>query len=736
MTDAITRREFLKLTSLGICTAVLTGCGPASRYVKRQPYADMPEYTRAGTSVYFATTCGECPAGCGLIARTMEGRAIKVEGNPDHPVSHGATCSRGQATIQGLYNPDRITAPGKQSKRGSGVFEPLEWEAAIGVVKEALQANLPEQAAFLLGMFPDHLYDLARLVWGSAGQENVLRYGTLGEFEGRSALTLASKMLFGVEQLPTFEIERADILFSFGANFVETWISPVAYAYGYGMMRQGHTGERGYLVQFEPRMSQTAANADEWYPITPGSEVLLAQGLCRLVAEIKNGSAPAAFAQVDIAEVSARSGVAESDLRRLASLFSASPRPLALPGGIPLGHTDGLTAAQAILALNTIAGNLGNAGGVYFLPSALPAGFPTSTASAQALVEKMNAGQIKALFVHGVNPVYDLPKSIGFIQAMEKVPLLISFASFPDETALQSDYVLPDRTPLESWGYQRVLAGSNRSTLSGLQPVVVPLHNTRATADVLLTAVGEIGGSLATAAPFSDEVDYLQKTTQALMAQAGFYNAPSAEEFWTLWQQHGGWWSLQPDWQAPAASIPFDQPLSSLNVPQPADSAPFSGDAAEFPFYLLPYPSPNLGDGSGANRPVLQEIPDPMTTVMWNTWVEINPQTARELGVKNDDVVKISSPTAEFEAVVYEYQGIHRNVVAIPLGQGHTAFGRYAQGRGVNPKDLLAWVDNAAGGLATMATRVKVTPTDKSRKLARYESVEASSGPSSLFGGF
>jgi molybdopterin-containing oxidoreductase family iron-sulfur binding subunit len=125
-----------------------------------------------------------------------------------------------------------------------------------------------------------------------------------------------------------------------------------------------------------------------------------------------------------------------------------------------------------------------------------------------------------------------------------------------------------------------------------------------------------------------------------------------------------------------------------------------------------------------------------MTTVMWNTWVEINPQTARELGVKNDDVVKISSPTAEFEAVVYEYQGIHRNVVAIPLGQGHTAFGRYAQGRGVNPKDLLAWVDNAAGGLATMATRVKVTPTDKSRKLARYESVEASSGPSSLFGGF
>jgi anaerobic selenocysteine-containing dehydrogenase len=132
---------------------------------------------------------------------------------------------------------------------------------------------------------------------------------------------------------------------------------------------------------------------------------------------------------------------------------------------------------------------------------------------------------------------------------------------------------------------------------------------------------------------------------------------------------------------------------------------------------------------------VLQEIPDPMTTVMWNSWVEMNPQTARQLGVKNDDVVKITSPAGEVEAIVYEYQGIHPEVVAIPIGQGHTAFGRYAQGRGINPLDLLTTGVNAAGNLASMATRVKITPTGRSKKLARYESIGAGIGPSSLFGG-
>jgi anaerobic selenocysteine-containing dehydrogenase len=733
MNDAISRREFLKIAGLGSgIGAVLTGCGPASRYVKRQPYGEMPEYTVTGQSVYFATTCGECSASCGLIVRTMEGRAHKVEGNPAHPVAHGGTCTRGQATLQGLYNPDRIQEPGKQASRGAGKFDPIDWETAVGVVKDALQKNAPGEIAFMMGLFPDHLFDLVQMISTGLGGANITRFGTLGEYEARITLAQAAKNQFGIPKIPSFDLENAEMTFSFGANFVETWLSPVAYAKAYGVMRQGHQGQRGYLVQFESRMSQTAANADEWHPINPGSEALLAQGLARLVAELKTGSVPAAFAEVNISAVAAKSGISVMDLNRLAALYANSPRPIAIPGGIPLGNTNGLAAAESILALNLLTDNFGKPGSVFFIPDKpiytdLSSG-PSSIAEIKHLIDMMNSGQIKVLFVHGVNPIYDIPKTFGFAQALQKVPLVVSFGSFPDETTMQADYVLPDSTPLESWGYQNVVTASDRTAVSGLQPVVVPLYNTRATADVLLAAVQLIGGTLSNEVPYTDEVDFLQKSVAVLMDKDGFYDAPTPESFWVLWQQYGGWWKAQPD-----RITPQENPAFSL--PTNASMAQFSGDPLEYPLYCLLFPSPNLGDGSVANRPMLQEAPDPMTTVMWNSWVEINPLTAQQLGIKSDDVVKITSPVSEVEAVVYEFPGINPGVIAIPLGQGHTAFGRYAQARGINPQDLLDALQNEAGNLAFMAVRVKITPTGQQYKLARYESRAGVYGTRSFFQG-
>src|SRR6185436_3683717 len=154
MSENISRRDFLKLATVGAATtAVLTGCGPASRYVKREPYMEMPEYTYNGLSTYYATTCRECAAGCGIIVRTMQGRAIKVEGNANNPVNLGKTCARGQATLQGLYNPDRVLYPGKQT-RGAPLsydgkpqrdltFDKMEWDEALQVVADALNNNDP-----------------------------------------------------------------------------------------------------------------------------------------------------------------------------------------------------------------------------------------------------------------------------------------------------------------------------------------------------------------------------------------------------------------------------------------------------------------------------------------------------------------------------------------------------------------------------------------------------------------
>ncbi|HEX2697420.1 MAG TPA: molybdopterin dinucleotide binding domain-containing protein, partial [Anaerolineales bacterium] len=139
-------------------------------------------------------------------------------------------------------------------------------------------------------------------------------------------------------------------------------------------------------------------------------------------------------------------------------------------------------------------------------------------------------------------------------------------------------------------------------------------------------------------------------------------------------------------------------------------------------FFFVPFVSPILAE-AGANKPWLQEIPDPTTTVMWNTWVEINPATAEEMGVDNGDVVKITSAFGEVEASVYKYPAIRPDTVAMPFGQGHTAYGQFAQGRGVNPADLFGTSVNAAGDLAFAGLKVRVEKTGKKRSLSRLEGV-------------
>ncbi len=329
-----------------------------------------------------------------------------------------------------------------------------------------------------------------------------------------------------------------------------------------------------------------------------------------------------------------------------------------------------------------------------------------------SLVAAMKAGAIKVLFIHGVNPFFEFPKSLGFTEASSKVSSIISFSSFPDETAAQADYVFPDHHGLESWGYQKIFTGGDRPVISAAQPVVVPYYNTSATADVLLAAVQSAGGSLAVSVPYKDVVEFIQNSVQDLLQQDGFYNAADLPTFWAQWQQYGGWWNAHPGLGIQASPGGLDQ---AMEVASPQ----FDGNGE---YYLFPFLSPFLSDGSGANKPWLQETPDPVTTVMWNTWVEIHPDTADKLGLKDDDIVKITSPFGEIEASVYRYPAIRPDTIGIPFGQGHTAYGRYAQDRGANLADLLGTRINAAGDLATSAVKVKITRTGKRKFLARLES--------------
>ncbi len=716
MSEKITRRDFLKMAGVSTAAAaVLSGCGPIARYVRRQPYTDMPEFVLPGSSVYFATTCRECPAGCGLVVRTVEGRAIKVEGNPNHPVNGGRTCARGQATVQGVYDPDRFHGPVKQAKRGSGDFQPVNWETAVQVVAQALQED-PESVAFYLGLAPDHLYDLVRRITEAMGAPAPIRFNGLALVEARRTLEQAAAEVLGAEGLPTFDLAHADVVLSFGANFMETWLSPVSYSRAYGHFRRGRPTARGYLMQVEPRMSMTAANADRWFPAKPGTEGLVALAVGRLLAEMRGETPPKAFADIDPEQAATAAGLRKEDLEMMAARLDQARKPLVIVGNGVAAHINGLEAVEAVLALNLYLDNIGKEGGVFLTPTP-PLGDAVAERSnsfddVARLVRQMKQGKIKVLFIHGANPVFELPQALGFTKALEQVNTVISFASFPDETAQWADYVFPDHTPLESWGYQRVQVGADRAVLSASQPVVVPLYDTKATADVLLAAVQQIGGTLAEKVPYTNEVEFLKHQVLTLMGQKGAYNPADPNTFWALFLQHGGWWSQEAHPEQPQGNR---QALArSLAPAEPKGLG--KGDLT-----LIVYPSPILGDGAGANRPWLQETPDPMTTVMWNTWVEINPETARKLGIENNDVVRIVSDYGTVEAVAYLYPGIRPDVVAIPLGQGHTALGRFAKDRGANPIQLLTLRSNKAGDLAFADVRVRIEKTGKRHNLARKE---------------
>ncbi len=702
MSEKISRREFLKLSGLGAAvTAVLTGCGPTSRYVVRRPYTDLPEYHQTGVSTYFATTCRECAAGCGIIMRTHEGRAIKAEGNPNHPVNRGKICSKGLTSVQGLYNPDRVKGPQQASSRGSGQYQAIDWDTAIGVVRDGL-ANLGS-AAFLLGSGNDHLFDLLSEVAGE-GSNAVVRFSAEDMFSAESTLLQAVQNTFGQAAYPFFDLGRADLALSFGANFSQNWLSPVAYSRMYAQFRKGNFGRRGYLIAFEPHQSTSSSIADEWYPIVPGTEGLVALAIARLVLEFRGAAGFDALNAVDPAAAAEAAGIPLERLDHVARLFATARQPLALPGESALGTAQGLANAQAVLSLNAMANNLGAPGGVFLHAAEAQ---PHSMNQVAALVDRMRSGQVQTLFIHGVNPVFELPAGLGFEQALQQVPRVISFASYPDETAMLSDYVLPDHTPLESWGYMRNLAGADRTVVSAVQPVVAPLHNTRATVDVILEALRQAGG-----ADYDDEVDFVQQKLLPLLEEGGSINAPEILSFWTQFLQNGGWWTRDTDLTTPQADDLLAQALN-IQPPQPL---------AEGEFYLLAYAG-MFGSGATANRPWMQETPEPLTTVMWNTVVQINPETATRLGLHNDDVITLTSEAGSIEAVVYEYPAIRPDMVAIPFGQGHTALGRWAEGRGANPAKLLGMELNQAGDLAYYGgTRVKISPTGRRRPVSRLES--------------
>ncbi len=697
----IKRRDFLKLVGLSGATAAISGCssspGPVEKLV---PYLIPEEEIIPGEATWYASVCGECPAGCGMLVKTVDGRPIKVEGNPDHPVNQGKLCARGQASLQGLYNPDRIQKPLKRTAEGS--FQPISWEEAEKTLATRL-SDLRGQTDRIAVLTPLLTGSLDRLIddWLKAVGGGVrLRY----ELISHESLREANRMAFGLADIPRYDFERAQFILSFSADFLATWLSPVEFAGQFSSARTYHNGRMSRFAYVGPRLSVTGANSDEWISVRPGTETFLALSMMHVIfAEDLSNGLPAAekqelqalvdgFAPESVAE---KIGVGPDKIRALGRAFARERPSLAVADG------KGGNGTETCLAVNLLNYVVGNIGQTVQFGSNSAASRASAYNEIQKLIETIEQGKISVLLLAGVNPVFTLPESERFQAALKKVPLVVSFASFPDETAAAANLVLPDSTFLESWG-----DNEPRQGIRGLQqPAITPLYTTKSVGDVLLSVAAQMG--LQKSLPWENFYAYLKDQWKKLYEE----RKPQGDfdSFWMGSLQKGGLFQA-----AQPRAVQLDRGVFKKQFR--SSIAEGSRDT----FTLVPYASPFFYDGRMANRPWLQELPDPLTQIVWDSWIEINPKDAQRLGVTEADLMTVRSTTASINLPAHISGGVRPGVVAVPLGQGHTAFGRYAERRGANPIPLLAKEPEAlSGGLVWIGAGVTVNRTGEKYPLVR-----------------
>ena len=744
----ISRRKFIQLTVVGGAVAA-SGCEvrPLSRYntglyraeVTGQyggydnrvyPYLNQPDGFLDGVPQYFATVCQMCPAGCGLLVRTMGGRALKIEGNPAHPVNRGGSCARGQAALQHLYNPDRLRRPALHDKRGltftrdrdkdanppdgrEKITEvsatPTDWETALGKVVKGLQ-SASGHVAILADAQDGHSPTQASILkeFAAATGATVFNYSLLDDAPWRAA----AQAVYGRDQVPAYQLDQADLIVSFGGDFLEAWPSPVYYGRLFGEFRQGPRrtqGEHGRFIYVGPRMSMTAAKADVWLPCNPGTEAVVASAV----------SAALGGAGVSMSQAASASGLTETQIQSVAdALRLAGARAVVIPGN-GLMMANATAAFTAVEALNAQVGSqcvgFGMSGITAPAPNSGGARGGSGFGRIQNLVSAMQAGQVGALLILGQpNPVFTLPTATGFTEALGRVPYKVPFVAaltpFEDETTAYADVVLPTRTFLEDWGDHVppvIPPGVRLATLR--QPIIDPQFvgghgqvqdhevfqpwmDTRPLGDLLTDIARRMGKKLTDA-----DTRAAVRRTWAGIGQANL--AADTTENDTAWVgalATGGAWTAGTAAPAIAAPIPRPSPIPG-EVSQRGVGA----------FALHLYPNIYNHDGRHANLGWMQENPDPMTMAVWNSWVEINMEVAHSLGIRTGDIVRLTTTHGFIEVPAVPYPGLHPQAVAMPIGQGHEVYGRNAAGRGQNPLAILdPTADTQTGALAYGATTV------------------------------
>jgi molybdopterin-containing oxidoreductase family iron-sulfur binding subunit len=690
----ISRRAFLQLLAGGSAAGAAALTEKAAD--KLIPYVLPPESIVPGTWTVYATTCRECPAGCGMHVRHRDGRICKCEGNPDHPINRGGLCPRGQSAVQGLYDPDRLRQPLHRPAKGAKPT-PVDWATAISHIGKRL-ADARGKALLLSDLQTGSLAQVTRSFCKAFSPDTG---PLLFEPLNCESLGWTNREAFGDVAIPDYRIDRCDFVISFGADFLETWVSPVRFAHQFAQMRTCRDGRVGRFVYVGPRLSMTAANADDFIQLRPDAMAGVAVAMLAAIVEMglarQDVETVKAFANSPAARAwaAAAAEVPHARIRQLARAFAHAEGSAALAGPAGMLGPAADWAALASALLNCATGRVGHT--VDFSRSHSLAG----TALRATVLAALAAGAPGAiLIVHGANPAYALPDSAGSIR---EAGMVVYLGTMMDETAELADWVLPVDSPLESWGDHEPMAGIHCL----MQPTMSRLWDTRPAGDVLLDLAAAAGKPLMRETP--DEARGGPGRGDSRTAPGRFERwlrarwedlrqriAPTrdAGEFWREALRAGG------AWEEPApATVKLAASVANLQRPPPSALPPPAGKTAE----LWAWPTISLYDGRTANRGWLQELPDPTTSIVWGSWVDVHPNKARDLGLEAGDIVELGAASGKVEVPVRITEDVAESVVAIPLGQGHSALGRNAAGRGANAAALLGRVSD--GDLGTVSIR-------------------------------
>ena len=619
---------------------MLAGCNLDRKTEKLIPYLVPPEdAVIPGDATYVASTCGECPAACGMSVTVKEARATKLDGLASHPVGAGALCVRGQASLWRLYDPERIRQP--LVRGAGGELAPATWQQAYAAVSRALAAG--RDHVYLSGSTTGTLTGLVDRFCRELGVE------CLPEFElySHAAIREANRQLFGRPVLPSYHIEKADFMLTVGADILDTFQNPVAFSKQIVAARAAGDSRFNWY-HAEPGATLTGFRADHRLAVRPGSESYLIACLLgelrtrRVFSDRRLESLLAAVPDVSVEDAASSTGLPKEAVEKLLHDFMSAKAPLVISGGVSNRHDGGLGVARMTALLQYAARMIGRTVDFGAALDYSRVGTPSDIAD---LVMRLDGGGVGVLFVAGADPVSVMPadERPAVAAAMNKAALTVGIGGAMTETMSLCDVVLPESNVLESWGDAEPRPG----VVSVVQPVTEPLHDTRSRGDILLDLMAEAGRAL----PADSYQVYLFEGWRRRFGAS----APA-----TL--VRSGYLTYRPAGGDADVSLASGRGLYALGKPAGGN-------------VLLVTPSLRFYDGRGRTIALLNEIPDPLSSVTWDPWVSVSPGTAGEHGLNDGDWVELSAGGWKAELPVMTQPGLTDGVFMVEEGTFATPAG-------------------------------------------------------------